>query len=80
MEMKMTERLRGLLVIVFVGLLLLAACGGAGSEGGAAGGSDTTDAADSGNVAVSGVRVKDNAAMGSAPLVIPCLLYTSRCV
>lgn len=67
----MTERLRRIFVIVFVGLLLLAACGGAESEGGAAGGSDTTDAADSGNVAVSGVRVKDNAAMGSAPLVIP---------
>lgn len=66
----MKERLRGLLVVMSVCLLLLAACGGANTGGSSAGENDTTgDATGSGSDA--GARVKTNAALGSAPQPIP---------
>lgn len=59
----MTEKLRGFIVILLTCLLLLAACGGATGSNNTTGA--TTD--QSGGDATG--RVKENAAMGSAPLV-----------
>ena len=59
----MKERLRFLFVVMLAGLLLLAACGGADTGGGATGATTDQPAAET------GTRVKENAAMGSAPLV-----------
>lgn len=58
----MKERLRTLFIVLTLGLLLLAACGGGDTTGGDTTGSTTTGSTET--------RIKENAAMGSAPLVL----------
>lgn len=61
----MLKKQRSLFVVLLACLLLLAACGGGGDTGG----SDTTGATTDQTAGDTGTRVKENAAMGSAPLV-----------
>ena len=65
----MLQRLRTLFLILLTGLLLLAACGGSDAGGNVTDDSDTTGTTNNENAAVTGARVKEDAALGSAPLM-----------
>lgn len=61
----MVKRTRFLFLVLLAGLLLLVACGGSPT-----GDSETTGTTNNVNVGDTGARVKENAALGSAPLVL----------